>query len=235
MATANTTVPVDKIICFECDECYIKHFITIKELLDLSEKEELFYIRSAMESFYDKTLDIILREPDVNRINLNYVFNKYKELYGFKNKTELKQYRHFVYILLYKRYISSKYYNENKRTVYMTPQLCFSNIYKCDFTEEDFRLYLDRLFSWYSLYPLTVSAVIRQDVSVWFTPENWDRLLNYLPTWKEKISQKEKQIWADLSLLNKFLDVFEYIKGINDVINSIKKENKNDGDNCQSA
>jgi hypothetical protein len=235
MTTANTTVPVDKIICFECDECHTKHFITIKELLDLSEEEELFYIRNAIESFYDKTLDIILRESDVNRINLNYVFNKYKELYGFKNSTELKQYRHFVYILLYKRYISSKYYNENKRTVYMTPQLCFSNIYKCDFTEEDFRLYLDRLFSWYSLYPLTVSSVITQDEDIWFTPEHWNRLLNYLPTWKEKISKKEKQIWADLSLLNKFLGIFENIQCINDFINRMKKENKNDGDNCQSA
>jgi hypothetical protein len=235
MATANTTVPVDKIICFECDECNTKQFITIKELLDLSEKEELFYIRSAIESFYDKTLDIILREPDVNRINLNYVFNKYQELYGFKNSTELKQYRHFIYILLYKRYISSKYYNENKRTVYMTPQLCFSNIYKCNFTEEDFRLYLDRLFSWYSLYPLTVSAIITQDEDIWFTPEHWNRLLNYLPTWKEKISKKEKQIWANLDLLNKFLDIFEKIKCIHDFINRMKKENKNDGDNCQSA
>jgi hypothetical protein len=224
MATANTTVPVDKIVCFDCDECHTKHFITIKELLDLSEKEELFYIRSAMESFYDKTVDIILREPDVNRINLNYVFNKYQELYGFKNNTELKQYRHFVYILLYKRYISSKYYNENKRTVYMTPQLCFSNIYKCDFTKEYFRLYLDRLFSWYSLYPFTVSDVIRQDEYVWFTPENWDRLLNYLPTWKEKISKKEKQVWADLALLDEFINVFTHIKRINDFINHDKKE-----------
>jgi hypothetical protein len=235
MATANTTVPVDKVICFECDDCHTKHFITIKELLDLTKKEELFYIRSAIESFYDKTVDIILREPDVNRINLNYVFNKYQELYGFKNNTELKQYRHFVYILLYKRYISSKFYNEQKRTVYMTPQLCFSNIYKCDFTEEDFRLYLDRLFSWYSLYPLTVSEVIRQDEDVWFTQEVWNRLLDYLPTWKEKISKKEKQVWADLSLLNKFLDVFEYIKCIHDFINRMKKEDKTNGDNCQSA
>jgi hypothetical protein len=235
MTTANTIVPVDKVICFECDDCHTKHFITIKELLDLTEKEELFYIRSEIESFYNKTVDIILREPDVNRINLNYVFNKYKELYGFKNNTELKQYRHFVYILLYKRYISSKYYNENKRTVYMTPQICFSNIYKCDFTEEDFRLYLDRLFSWYSLYPLTVSSVIKQDNDIWFMPKRWDRLLNYLPTWKEKISKKEKQIWADLDLLDKFLDIFEQIKYVNDFMNSMKKENTNDGDNCQSA
>lgn len=224
MATANTTVHVDKIVCFECDECHTKHFITIKELLDLTEKEELFYIRSAIESFYDKTIDIILREPDVNRINFNYVFNKYKELYGFKNNIELKQYKHFVYILLCKRYISSKYYNENKRTVYMTPHLCFSNIYKCDFTEKDFRLYLDRLFSWYSLYPLTVSAIITQDKDMWFTQEHWNRLLNYLPVWKAKISKKEKQIWADLDLLDKFLDVFEKIKYIADFINRIKKE-----------
>jgi hypothetical protein len=235
MTTANTTVSVDKIICFECEACQTKHFITIKELLDLSEKKELFYIRSMIHSFYNKTFDIIFRESDVNRINLNYVFNRYKELYGFKNKTEAKQYRHFVYILLYKRYISSKYYNENKRTVYMTPQLCFSNIYKCDFTEEDFRLYLDRLFSWYSLYPLTVADIIKQDNDIWFMPKRWDRLLNYLPTWKEKISQKEKQIWADLSLLNKFLDIFEQIKYDNDFINHDKKEHKNDGDNCQSA
>jgi hypothetical protein len=224
MTTANTTVPVDKIVCFECEGCLTKHFTTIKELLDLTEKEELFYIRSDIDFFYDKTLDIILREPDGNRINLNYVFNKFQELYRFKNNTELKQYRHFVYILLYKRYISSKYYNENKRTVYMTPQLCFSNIYKCDFTEEDFRLYLDRLFSWYSLYPLTVLAVINQDEEMWFTPEHWNRLLNYIPTWKEKISQKEKQVWADLALLNKFLDIFEQIKYDNDFINHNKKE-----------
>jgi hypothetical protein len=235
MTTANTTVSVDKIICFECEACHTKHFITIKELLDLTEKEELFYIRSMINSFYDNTTDIILREPDVNRINLNYVFNQYKELYGFKNNTELKQYRHFVYILLYKRYISSKYYNENKRIVYMTPQLCFSNIYKCDFTEEDFRLYLDRLFSWYTLYPLTVSAVITQDEDMWFTKEHWDRLLNYIPTWKEKISKKEKQIWADLDLLDEFVNVFIHIKRINNFINRMKKENKNDGDNCQSA
>jgi hypothetical protein len=177
--------------------------------LDLTEKEELFYIRYAIESFYDKTLDIILREPDVNKINLYYIVAKYKELYEFKNKTELKQYKQFICILLY----ILEYYRGNKTTVDMMPQLCLSNIYKCYFTEEDFRLYLDRLFSWYSLYPLTVSAIIRRDECVWFRPEHWNRLLLYLPTWQEA-----KQNEGDLDLLNKFLDVFEYIKRINDFL-----------------
>jgi hypothetical protein len=212
MSITDSTVSVDTIVCFECDECHTVHFMTIKELLDLTEKEELFYIRHAIESFYDNTLDIILREPAVNKINLNYVFNKYKKLYGFKNKTELKQYKQFICILLY----NLEYYRGNKTTVDMMPQLCSSNIYKCDFTDEDFKLYLDRLFSWYSLYPLTVSAIIRQDVYKWFPQEHWNRLLNYLPVWA-KTKQNED--------LNKFINVFEHIKYINDFIN--RRKNKN--------